>query len=77
MIYLHKHRNCYYYKRKIPKTQTNFIISLKTDSLNEAKFIISIINPKIYKLLLDYAMEQNEQLNFIDESKRFYLLSII
>ena len=67
MMYLHKHRNCYYYKRKIPKTQTNFIISLKTDSLNEAKFIIGIINPKIYKLLLDYAMEQNEQLNFIDE----------
>ena len=73
MIYLHKHRNCYYYKRKIPKTQTNFIISLKTDSLNEAKFIISIINPKIYKLLLDYAMEQNEQLNFIDELVRTYV----
>ena len=73
MMYLHKHRNCYYYKRKIPKTQTNFIISLKTDSLNEAKFIISIINPKIYKLLLDYAMEQNEQLNFIDELVRTYV----
>ena len=73
MIYLHKHRNCYYYKRKIPKTQTNFIISLKTDSLTEAKFIISIINPKIYKLLLDYAMEQNEQLNFIDELVRTYV----
>ena len=73
MIYLHKHRNCYYYKRKIPKTQTNFIISLKTDSLNEAKFIIGIINPKIYKLLLDYAMEQNEQLNFIDELVRTYV----
>ena len=73
MMYLHKHRNCYYYKRKIPKTQTNFIISLKTDSLNEAKFIISTINPKIYKLLLDYAMEQNEQLNFIDELVRTYV----
>lgn len=73
MMYLHKHRNCYYYKRKIPKTQTNFIISLKTDSLNEAKFIIGIINPKIYKLLLDYAMEQNEQLNFIDELVRTYV----
>ena len=73
MMYLHKHRNCYYFKRKIPKTQTNFIISLKTDSLNEAKFIIGIINPKIYKLLLDYAMEQNEQLNFIDELVRTYV----
>ena len=73
MIYLHKHRNCYYYKRKIPKTQTNFIISLKTDSLNEAKFIISIINPKIYKLLLDYTMEHNEQLDFIDELVRTYV----
>ena len=73
MMYLHKHRNCYYYKRKIPKTQTNFIISLKTDSLNEAKFIISIINPKIYKLLLDYAMEHNEQLDFIDKLVRTYV----
>ena len=72
-MYLHKHRNCYYFKRKIPKTQTNFIISLKTDSLNEAKFIISIINPKIYKLLLDYTMEHNEQLDFIDELVRTYV----
>ena len=53
MMYLHKHRNCYYFKRKIPKTQNNFIISLRTDSLNEAKFIISIITPKIFKLFMN------------------------
>ncbi len=73
MMYLHKHRNCYYFKRKIPKTQNNFIISLRTDSLNEAKFIISIITPKIFKLFMDYTMEHNEQLDFIDELVRTYV----
>ena len=73
MKYLHKHRNCYYYKRKIPKTQINFIISLRTDSLNEAKFIISIINSKIFKLFMEYRMEHNEQLDFIDELVRTYV----
>ncbi|WP_323591531.1 site-specific integrase [Aliarcobacter butzleri] len=73
MKYLHKHRNCYYYKRKIPKTQINFIISLRTDSLNEAKFIISIINSKIFKLFMGYAMEQNEQLDLIDSLARTYV----
>ncbi len=46
MRYLIKHYNCYYYKRKIPKTKNNLVLSLQTTFEEKAKFITAIINIK-------------------------------
>ena len=71
MTHLFKHRNGYYFKRKIPKTQTNFLISLRTDSLKEAKFIIDIISPKFF--ILGNTMNFDEELDYITEIIRNYV----
>lgn len=74
----------YYYKRKVPYIQRNFVISLRTDSLREAKFLISIINPKFETTTLNIIgenpMEWEEKLSYlqnliakyIEEAKRDY-----
>lgn len=80
MTHLFKHRNGYYFKRKIPKTQTNFLISLRTDSLKEAKFIIDTITPRFLKLFMDNIMNWDEEIDYIrdliseyvDEAKEDY-----
>lgn len=80
MTHLFKHRNGYYFKRKIPKTQTNFLISLRTDSLKEAKFIIDTITPKFLKLFMENIMNWDEEIDYIkdliseyvDEAKEDY-----
>ena len=80
MAYLFNHRNGYYFKRKIPKTQTNFLISLKTDSLKEAKFIIATISPRFLKLFMENIMNWDEEIDYIrdliseyvDEAKEDY-----
>jgi hypothetical protein len=51
VTYLHIHRNRYYYKRKIPYTQHNIVVSLQTDSLTTAKNLLAIINAKTLALL--------------------------
>lgn len=59
----------YYYKRKVPYIQRNFVISLRTDSLREAKFLISIINPKFETTTLNIIgenpMEWEEKLSYL------------
>lgn len=80
MTHLFKHKNGYYFKRKIPKTQTNFLISLKTDSLKEAKFIIATISPRFLKLFMENIMNWDEEIDYIrdliseyvDEAKEDY-----
>ena len=67
MTHLFKHRNGYYFKRKIPKTQTNFLISLRTDSLKEAKFIIDTITPKFLKLFMENIMNWDEEIDYIND----------
>lgn len=67
MTHLFKHRNGYYFKRKIPKTQTNFLISLRTDSLKEAKFIIDTITPRILKLFMENIMNWDEEIDYIKD----------
>ena len=73
----------YYYKRKVPYTQVNFVISLRTDSLREAKFLIATINPKFETTTLiigENPMEWEEKLSYlqnliakyIEEAKRDY-----
>ncbi|TLS72501.1 site-specific integrase [Aliarcobacter thereius] len=59
MSYIIKHREQYYYKRKIPQTRKNFTITLKTDSYKEAKFITSIINPKVEEMVIKMNWEEN------------------
>jgi integrase len=71
MAYLFNHRNGYYFKRKIPRTQKNFLISLRTDSLKEAKFIIDIISPKF--LIIGNKMNFDEELDYITEIIRNYV----
>jgi hypothetical protein len=72
MTHLFKHRNCYYFKRKIPKTQINFLISLRTDSLKEAKFIIDTIRPRFLILASDL-MNYDEELEYITEIIKKYI----
>ncbi|MCT7631024.1 site-specific integrase [Aliarcobacter butzleri] len=79
MKYLVKSRSNYYFRRKIPYTQKNFLVSLRTDSEKEAKFLISIINPKFQALGI-IKMEWEEKLiylqnliaEYVEEAKRDY-----
>ena len=64
MKYLTKHRNNYYFKRKIPTTQKHIVISLRTDSLTEANYITAIITPKFINLLVE---KVNKMMNWDDE----------
>jgi hypothetical protein len=50
MTYLYLQNNRFYYKRKIPNTTTNIVISLQTDSLAIAKNLLVIINSKTLNL---------------------------
>lgn len=79
MKYLVKSRSNYYFRRKIPYTQKNFLVSLKTDSLKEAKFLIDTINPKfktVGVLEMDFQEKiiylQNLMIEYIEEAKRDY-----
>lgn len=60
--YLIKKDNCYYYKRKIPKCRKNITISLNTDSLVIAKYIIDMLNSKTTKLFLMYLGNMDKQI---------------
>lgn len=72
-MYLIKHRETYYYKRKFPKTKHNFVISLKTDSKTEAKFLISIINPKFLNLITGTNMNFEEEIAYIKSVIQKYI----
>ena len=67
MMNLFKHRNGYYFKKKIPKTQKNFLISLRTDSLKEAKFITATITPRILILFMEITMNWDEEIDYIKQ----------
>ncbi|MCT7650146.1 site-specific integrase [Aliarcobacter butzleri] len=71
--YLLERKNNYYYKRKYPTTQKNFVISLKTDSLREAKFLISIINPKFLNLIMETKMNFDEEKDYIKNIIQEYI----
>lgn len=82
--YLIKKGNCYYFKRKIPKTRKNITISLQTDSLKVAKYIINMINFNITKLFLIYLgkmdnqlEEKNEVIEYVRELLKKYVLEAI
>ncbi len=72
MKYLLRHRENYYYKRKIPQTRTSFTISLRTDSYKEAKFILNIIDPKFQNLGVQI-MNWEEEKAYIKEIIQSYI----
>lgn len=61
VTYLSIHRNRYYYKRKIPHTHHNIVVSLQTDSLTTAKNLLAIINAKL--LALFQRLKKGEQMD--------------
>ncbi|WP_152057109.1 site-specific integrase [Aliarcobacter butzleri] len=71
--YILERKNNYYYKRKYPTTQKNFVISLRTDSLREAKFLISIINPKFLNLIMETKMNFDEEKDYIKNIIQEYI----
>lgn len=83
--YLIKKSNGYYFKRKIPNTKKNITISLKTDSLSIAKYIINVINSKFTKLNLLYLgnmgkqpiEEKNEVIEYVRELLKKYVSEAI
>ncbi|MCR1811771.1 site-specific integrase [Sulfurospirillum sp. hDNRA2] len=52
MRYLYFQKNRYFFKRKLPFTADNIVISLQTDSLSVAKTLLAMITPKIHKLFI-------------------------
>lgn len=73
--YLIKKGNAYYFKRKIPKTNKNITISLQTDSLIMAKYIINVINFKIIKL---FTLLERKQFKSLDrEELHDYIKSLL
>lgn len=52
MRYLYFQKNRYFFKRKIPFTADNIVISLQTDSLSVAKTLLAMITPRIHKLFI-------------------------
>lgn len=81
--YLIKKGNSYYFKRKIPKSRKNVTISLKTDSLTIAKYIINVINFRLVKLFVlleknwNGSLEREELHEYIRSLLKKYVLEAI
>jgi len=76
MKYLTKHRTKYYFKRKIPTTQKHIVVSLRTDSLTEANYLVAIINPQLENLLserIDIMMNNNEEFDYVKSIVQSYV----
>lgn len=73
MQYLVKHRNRFYYKRKLPKTQNNLVISLQTDNKSEANYITAIINARITPLFKDISLNFEEEIDLIQLTIKEYV----
>lgn len=73
MRHLSKHRDRYYYKRKLPKTTKNLVISLQTDNKSEANFITAIINARINPIFKDITLNFEEELELIQTTVKEYV----
>lgn len=73
MQYLLKHRDTFYFKKKIPKTQKNLVISLKTDNKHEANFITAIINTRLSLFLKDFTVTLEEEIDLIQQTVKQYI----
>lgn len=73
MNYLVTHRDKFYYKRKLPKTKKNLVVSLQTDNKLEANFIIAIINARLSPLFKDSTVNFEEEVDLIQQTIREYV----
>lgn len=74
MKYLYEHNNRYYFRRRISKTKKNITVSLQTNNLMEAKYILNIIDIRL-NLLLEkgFSMDFDEELEYITEIIKIYV----
>lgn len=74
MKYLYEHNNRYYFRRRISKTKKNITVSLQTNNLMEAKYILNIIDIRL-NLLLEkgFVMDFDEELEYITEIIKTYV----
>ncbi len=73
MQYLTQHRNTFHYKRKLPTTRKNLVISLQTDNKSEANFITAIINARITSLFKDITVSFEEEVDLIQATIKEYV----
>lgn len=73
MQYLIKHRDTYYFKKRLPNTKKNLVLSLQTSNKHEANFIIAIINARLSLFLQDLTLTPNEELDLIQSTIRKYI----
>lgn len=74
MKYLYERNNRYYFRRRISKTKKNITVSLQTNNLMEAKYILNIIDIRL-NLLLEkgFIMDFDEELEYITEIIKIYV----
>ncbi len=74
MKYLYERNNRYYFRRRISKTKKNITVSLQTNNLMEAKYILNIIDIRL-NLLLEkgFVMDFDEELEYITEIIKIYV----
>lgn len=73
MQYLVKHRDTFYFKKKLPKTQKNLVLSLQTDNKHEANFIIAIISTRLSLFLKDFQLTNEEEIDHIQKTVKQYI----
>lgn len=74
MKYLYIHRDKYYYRKRISKTNKIFTISLKTNNLIEAKYILNIIDIRLNLILESgFIMNFDEEIDYITEIIKSYV----
>lgn len=74
MKYLYEHNNRYYFRRRISKTKKNITVSLQTNNLMEAKYILNIIDIRLNFLLeKGFSMDFDEELEYITEIIKIYV----
>lgn len=74
MKYLYEHNNRYYFRRRISKTKKNITVSLQTNNLMEAKYILNIIDIRL-DLILEkgFIVDFDQELEYITEIIKTYV----
>jgi hypothetical protein len=74
MKYLYEHNNRYYFRRRISKTKKNITVSLQTNNLIEAKYILNIIDIRLNLILESgFIMNFDEEIDYITEIIKSYV----
>ena len=72
MKYLYEHNNRYYFRRRISKTKKNITVSLQTNNLMEAKYILNIIDIRL-DLILEkgFIVDFDQELSPLNNYQKF------